>query len=202
MVKMPNTPPEKIQTPGPYIKKIAEQSLDTALLLVYADVKKNGAADTIIAIIPIAYKMGTPQPIKDTLQAAPITASLPGNTNSVKKEWTAGQPVTPSNKVTNTSCKAFATDYDVDKLRVKLMAADNLDDKIVDAKKVFRLNVLQPNKLQHSVRHLQMMKADIPYWKRSIPLFLIMKIFHNSLVCLPRNIISTVSRRCLSNRID
>ena len=40
--------------------------------------------------------------------------------------------------ITNANCKNTATDYDVDKLRVKMMAIEDEDDKISTAKKVFK----------------------------------------------------------------
>jgi len=38
----------------------------------------------------------------------------------------------------NSDCKAFAADSDVDKLRVKLLAENNLDERVMAAKKIFR----------------------------------------------------------------
>ncbi len=38
----------------------------------------------------------------------------------------------------NSDCRNFATDFDVDKLRIKMLSESNLDERIVLAKKVFR----------------------------------------------------------------
>ncbi|WP_315817635.1 DUF4476 domain-containing protein [Paraflavitalea speifideaquila] len=38
----------------------------------------------------------------------------------------------------NSDCVNFASEFDVDKLRVKMLNADNADDRIAAAKKVFK----------------------------------------------------------------
>ena len=38
----------------------------------------------------------------------------------------------------NSDCKNFATDNDVDKLRVRLLAAKNIDDKLAAARRYYR----------------------------------------------------------------
>jgi hypothetical protein len=44
----------------------------------------------------------------------------------------------PAPAVVNSDCKAFAGDYDIDKLRLKLLASPKEEDKILIAKKVFK----------------------------------------------------------------
>ncbi|HSZ86382.1 MAG TPA: DUF4476 domain-containing protein [Puia sp.] len=50
--------------------------------------------------------------------------------------------------VTNANCKNTATDYDVDKLRVKIMAIEDEDDKISIAKKVFKAKCFSTNQIK------------------------------------------------------
>jgi hypothetical protein len=50
--------------------------------------------------------------------------------------------------VTNANCKNTATDYDVDKLRVKIMAIEDEDDKISTAKKVFKAKCFFTNQIK------------------------------------------------------
>ncbi|HEX4375231.1 MAG TPA: DUF4476 domain-containing protein [Puia sp.] len=50
--------------------------------------------------------------------------------------------------VTNANCKNTATDYDVDKLRVKIMAIEDEDDKISAAKKVFKTKCFSTNQIK------------------------------------------------------
>jgi hypothetical protein len=50
--------------------------------------------------------------------------------------------------VTNANCKNTATDYDVDKLRVKIMAIEDEDDKISAAKKVFKTKCFFTNQIK------------------------------------------------------
>jgi len=47
----------------------------------------------------------------------------------------------------NVKCKNTATDYDVDKLRVKILATEDEDDKISTAKKVFKTKCFSTNQI-------------------------------------------------------
>jgi hypothetical protein len=41
-------------------------------------------------------------------------------------------------EITNSDCKNFASEYDVDKFRIKLLNDKTIDDKIASSKKFFR----------------------------------------------------------------
>jgi hypothetical protein len=66
-------------------------------------------------------------------------SSLPGHT---PKPDTPSQAASVSHKTTlpfvNSDCHAFATDYDVDKLRVRMLSANKDDDRVQVAYKIFK----------------------------------------------------------------
>jgi hypothetical protein len=81
---------------------------------------------------------------KSNPPVAVITKPADSNNNNTKAvappAGTEKQPVTVATwPVVNTNCKNSATDYDVDKLRVKMLAVDSEDDKMLVAKKLFRV---------------------------------------------------------------
>lgn len=59
-------------------------------------------------------------------------------TDSVQKSETAGDAEKKKLVLINSDCVNFATDYDVDKLRIKILAETNLDGRLAAAKKVLR----------------------------------------------------------------
>jgi hypothetical protein len=65
--------------------------------------------------------------------AASSSRELYRKPDSSSPKSTAGKVV-----VMNSDCRNFATDYDVDKLRVKMLDADKDDDKIQAARKIFK----------------------------------------------------------------
>lgn len=110
------------------ITKAAELLTDTSYIAIYLDDK-----DTIRISIPFNNTLITKQPIntepvaKDTVVTVPVKPAAPIVTDSV-----AAPVIIP-----NSNCRETAWDSDIDKLRVKMMAAKTDDDKIAAAKKLF-----------------------------------------------------------------
>ncbi len=150
------------------VKKLAEQKSDTSLQLSYEDIAKDGKKDTINIIIPLDSIIISPplQPvvIKDNSGHKEITSTtdkrnkenISANANSSKDSAAIDttkvqtiqkaplfRPITQNN-----NCKIMATDYDVDKLRVKMLAIEDEDDKISTAKKVFKVKCFTTNQIK------------------------------------------------------
>jgi hypothetical protein len=119
---------------------------------VYADRVTGKKADTIIVIIPVdtAADRQAAQPDHKILARKTADTTRPGATAgepSLGSPVLTPQPVaaetaekkTPARLVVaNSDCKNFATDYDVDKLRVKMLEAGKDEDRIATAKKIFK----------------------------------------------------------------
>jgi hypothetical protein len=77
-----------------------------------------------------------------TADAGTVPTTIPVKTDSavVKKEPSSGEEATAKKPLLlmNSDCTNFASEFDVDKLRVKMLNADNSDDRITLAKKVFK----------------------------------------------------------------
>lgn len=110
------------------ITKAAELLTDTSYIAIYLDDK-----DTIRISIPfgnapiITKPISTEPVIKDTVVTVPVKPTAPIVTDSV-----AAPVIIP-----NSNCRETAWDSDIDKLRVKMLAAKTDDDKIAAAKKMF-----------------------------------------------------------------
>jgi len=71
-------------------------------------------------------------------------SSRKANTSVVKKDSAGkansvnGQPVTKAPAMINSDCVNFATEYDLDKLRVRMVDEVSAEDRIAAAKKIFR----------------------------------------------------------------
>ena len=141
-----------------FIKKLNEQKTDTALQVRYVDIPDKGAIDTVDIIIPFNEKNYFAGAKKEPIQKQPeeisnketkivksrdttrtlIDTSVPvtnKSVDSIKKDTTRKAQEVPKNK----NCKSIASDYDIDKLRIKMLAIDNDDDKISTARTVFKL---------------------------------------------------------------
>jgi hypothetical protein len=82
---------------------------------------KQAVQTTQTAVIP---------PVKDSVKHVAVVEKKP-------EEKTVSLP--PSSTAMNSNCRNSASDYDVDKLRVKMLAVDNDDDKLLVARKLFRI---------------------------------------------------------------
>ena len=143
-----------------FVKELTEQKTDSALHLVYADIPNKGGIDTVDVFIPFDKEQTvatTTLPKKDTIkkEIIPVVDNIMQkkdtiqaivinkekekiNSDSVKKD-TVKAEVMESPKISmNKDCKGFATDYDIDKLRIKMLSVDNDDDKIIEARNIFK----------------------------------------------------------------
>ncbi|MBS1948966.1 MAG: DUF4476 domain-containing protein [Bacteroidetes bacterium] len=145
------------------IKIINELRTDSMITLTYVDVPSKGIIDTVeVAILLDKEQTG---PLMKTGNTAPFNKSLPaGQTGSIqqptdldrdkiaaslsttttktkdnfkKDTATVGINKTPEPPVNN-NCKSLASDYDIDKIRVKMLLFSNDDDKIDEAREVFK----------------------------------------------------------------
>ncbi len=161
-----------------FAEKLFEQKNDSSLQLIYAAINKDGKRDTVFMVIPLEKEaINKPQtdtikkiaetiiPKKDSVKELPKDTSLTlikpeekaiapqqtiaKATDSIKKDTLIAQKNSaPKTVVANTNCKIMATDYDVDKLRVKMLAAENEDDKILAARKIFRTKCFTTNQVK------------------------------------------------------
>ena len=138
-----NTPKKSDPTTEkPFIVRVSESKNEDGYQAVYIE-QYNFSTDTVNIVIPV--KETPPAAITQTARPA-ISQKTPDTTAAVV---TANPPVTvlaadtASEKkqalvVTNSDCKNLASDNDVDKLRVKIIAENAVDDKLVVARKYFK----------------------------------------------------------------
>ncbi|HTR29703.1 MAG TPA: DUF4476 domain-containing protein [Puia sp.] len=119
------------------VVKLVERRSANSLTLVYMDHAADKGSDTIDVLIPVKED---PSPLlkpeTDTLQS---TAPFIG-WNS-ERDSATGEAMTPHKTrlpFVNSDCHAFATEYDVDKLRVRMLDAAKDDDRIQTAYKTFK----------------------------------------------------------------
>lgn len=117
------------------VRKISETTTETALELVYVD-DAEAAGDTIRISIPLTRENIMPLTNADAVKTTVVSADtvvsskqLPTNTIDAK---------TNQIRVDNSDCKNLATDQDIDKLRVKLLTLNDLDEKLTVTKKVLK----------------------------------------------------------------
>jgi hypothetical protein len=111
------------------VEKLSEQRTGTAMKLVYTDHVAGGQADTILIIIPV----DPPPPPAQVAGIQPTPAEVSKGGTDLTQKSKGTKPV-----VVNSDCRNFAGDYDVDKLRLKMLDVPKDEDKLVVAKKIFR----------------------------------------------------------------
>lgn len=115
------------------INKLAETTIPKK------DTVREFPKDTAVAIVKTEEKKIT----------IPLITSKVDSINNIKKDTASTETkASPKIFVGNTNCKNLASDYDVDKLRVKMLAAENEDDKIFTARKFFRLKCYSTNQIK------------------------------------------------------
>ena len=83
-------------------------------------------------------------PIDKSIMTAPPATPLTDNKEAEVRDTLRGsiadnrEPEKPVLKITNSDCRSFASDQDVDKLRVKILSQGDIDNKLSVAKKYFR----------------------------------------------------------------
>jgi hypothetical protein len=130
------------------VTMLTEHRSSRSLRQVYTDHDSSGKADTVVIIIPLDTPAQAGHPTVTSLvpRAARTTdsshLSTPQQGHGPNTDTPALSPARTSAKSTlpfvNSDCHNFATDYDVDKLRVKMLESTKDDDRILAARKVFK----------------------------------------------------------------
>ena len=127
---------------------LTEHRSARSLRQVYTDHDSSGKADTVVIIIPLDTPAQTGHPAVTSI--IPRTAHVTDSGHLTAPQGHDRNPDTPALSPTRTStkstlpfvnsdCHNFATDYDVDKLRVKMLESAKDDDRILAARKVFKM---------------------------------------------------------------
>lgn len=115
----------------------------------------NFRTDTIKIFIPLT-ESGT----DNNNQAKPVIEkkieSIPEQKNVIEEKPIAPKPVVIDSaasskrtiQIINSDCKSIATDYDIDKLRVKLISDKTIDDKLATSKKYFKAKCLSVKQIK------------------------------------------------------
>jgi hypothetical protein len=125
---------------------LTEHRSSRSLRQVYTDHDSSGKADTVVIIIPLDTTAQTGHP---AVASFPRAAHMTDSGHLTAPQGHDRNPDTPAlspartpTKSTlpfvNSDCHNFATDYDVDKLRVKMLESAKDDDRILTARKVFK----------------------------------------------------------------
>jgi hypothetical protein len=139
----------KIPRKSGFIEKLSEKRNATAIQLVFADHRKGHKPDTIGVNIAIDSLIQLSQNQFDTFKngggpslmpkTGAVSAGLKTSYDSSKKSdggqtKERGKPV-----IVNSDCRNFATEMDVDKLKLRLQNTAKDDDRILEARKIFRM---------------------------------------------------------------
>jgi hypothetical protein len=112
------------------VVKLNERKTIKGLRIVYTLRVEGQKADTVVVLIPPDISPASTAKNDSRPDSAMRVMATPDSTAAVP----AAKPPIP---FINSDCHNFATDYDVDKLRVKMLQAANDDDRIQAARKVF-----------------------------------------------------------------
>jgi hypothetical protein len=151
-------------TPG--VTKLSERHTTRNVRLVYADRSGSKKADTIVVIIPVdspavaktaghraqaadssripPARVHGPNPSADSPAVGSGVAYRPTVPPATSPEASRPRPADSSHKpakalaFVNSDCHDFATDFDVDRLRVKMLQTGKDDDRIAVARKMFK----------------------------------------------------------------
>jgi hypothetical protein len=135
----------------PFITKIEEKKTEGQYQATYLE-QYIYSTDTIKIVIPL-----TDSPVPNTTPPVAVPekkvepAAEPANANVTEEKVaslkaavidTAAAARRSAVQITNSDCVNLATDYDVGKLRVKLINGNTIDDKLATAKKYFKTKCL------------------------------------------------------------
>jgi hypothetical protein len=109
------------------VVKVSEHKSARSLRLVYADHAADSKTDTIVIIIPV-----------DTGRQAAGGGHGPNPDSPVLGSGSGPRQARPALPFVNSDCHAYATDYDLDKLRVKMLGSAKDEDRIQDARRFFK----------------------------------------------------------------
>jgi hypothetical protein len=135
----------------PFVSRLSEEQTATAYKATFLE-QYNYTTDTINIVIlkePSAPVANTSEPSINNNSTAPSTAPI--TTTDLGKQSqpaVSSATISPTKKdsmtkrssivMMNSDCKGVASDNDVDKLRVRIIAEKSSDDKLGAAKKLFR----------------------------------------------------------------
>jgi hypothetical protein len=144
-----------------FVKVLSEQKADTAFLIKYVDIPNKGPIDTIDIMIPLSDEhvvvpkkevvQRLPEEISDKQKNAATTtdtarafadtsaSSIKKSSDSLKKDTSHLVETKAPDVAMSKNCKSIANDYDIDNLRIKMLALDNDDDKIAAVRIIFKL---------------------------------------------------------------
>jgi Domain of unknown function (DUF4476) len=136
------------------VTMLTEHRSSRSLRQVYTDHDSSGKADTVVIIIPLDTPAQTGHPA-----VTPRAARMTDSSHLTAPQGHGPNPDTPGfspsrspNKSTlpfvNSDCHNFATDYDVDKLRVKMLESARDDDRILTARKVFKMKCFSTRQIR------------------------------------------------------
>ncbi|MEO5995291.1 MAG: DUF4476 domain-containing protein [Chitinophagaceae bacterium] len=137
----------------PFITKINEQKTGDAYQATYLE-QYILTTDTIkitilLSEVPVVKTQAPPTVIEKK------NDSMPVQKNAVENKTPLPKPVvvdttsrTRAILITNSDCKNFASDYDVDKIRVKLISDKTIDDKLTTAKKYFKTKCMSVKQIR------------------------------------------------------
>ena len=124
-------------TPPTVVVKLSERKSPQALRLVYADHPANKETDTIVVIIPMDSPTLRPIHPSDTTHSLFPGGHGPNPDSPTLSSGTVSHPKSTLPFV-NSDCHSYATDYDLDRLRVRMLEAGKDDDRIQTAHKIFK----------------------------------------------------------------
>jgi hypothetical protein len=118
------------------VVKVSEHQSARSMRLVYADHAADSKIDTIVVIIPVDTGLQTAGGGHGPNPDSPVLGSGSGSrlADSLQKR----APAKPALPFVNSDCHSFATDYDVDKLRIKMLGSGQDEDRIREARKIFK----------------------------------------------------------------
>jgi Domain of unknown function (DUF4476) len=134
----PADTPVSLSNAGPSsptgVVKLSERKSSKSLRMVYTDRAADKKSDTIDVLIPIdSPAIRTEHPTHSTDPT--LGAATPNNSATPASPGAARKALIP---FVNSDCHAFATDYDVDKLRIRMLDVEKDDDRLLAARKVFK----------------------------------------------------------------
>jgi uncharacterized protein DUF4476 len=125
------------------INRLFEKKTDKEFIASYGVKGSDGKTDTVVIRIPVEQATtvkndspigrwdSNPRPLSDAGTARKDSSGNPGKLSTA--------PIaTKAPAMVNSDCVNFATEYDVDKLRVRMMAENTADERVAAARKVFR----------------------------------------------------------------
>ncbi len=129
------------KAPRPAVTLVKDYILPKGRSMLFTDSSASGV-DTISVIIDAGPAPDTAmKAVANTAETpAPVNATPTNAETAAVKNGTAAEPEPEKKKMVmiNSDCSNFATDNDIDKLRVKILDEPTLDSKLAATKKLFK----------------------------------------------------------------